>query len=274
MDAPSSCRRARRCSTPSTTSGIAAAAALQGSRSAPLGACRTCLVPRRGSARRAGRLSPARARRHGRQTPSIPRPCACGAAVLDLTLSMLTPVGGRATASASSAAAGAPAWHAAPRAQRRSCIASRPTRRKSFFVLDREACILCGRCTIACDDVQQIGAISARRPRPRRCGSASPATARWRPPSARRAASAWPPARPARCARRKRPAPIVARRSRRRARYCGVGCGITLAGATDGRLAVMADDAPANRSSLRHALREGPLRHRLRALARSRHRRR
>ena len=31
---------------------------------------------------------------------------------------------------------------------------------KSFFVLDREACILCGRCTVACDDVQQIGAIS------------------------------------------------------------------------------------------------------------------
>src|SRR5262249_61313178 len=31
---------------------------------------------------------------------------------------------------------------------------------KSFFVLDREACILCGRCTVACDDVQQIGAIA------------------------------------------------------------------------------------------------------------------
>src|SRR2546428_13283947 len=31
---------------------------------------------------------------------------------------------------------------------------------KSFFVLDREACILCGRCTVACDDVQRIGAIS------------------------------------------------------------------------------------------------------------------
>ena len=31
---------------------------------------------------------------------------------------------------------------------------------KSFFVLDREACILCGRCTTACADVQHIGAIS------------------------------------------------------------------------------------------------------------------
>ena len=31
---------------------------------------------------------------------------------------------------------------------------------KSFFVLDREACIVCGRCTVACDDVQQIGAIA------------------------------------------------------------------------------------------------------------------
>src|SRR5207249_3715897 len=31
---------------------------------------------------------------------------------------------------------------------------------KSFFVLDRDACILCGRCAVACDDVQQIGAIA------------------------------------------------------------------------------------------------------------------
>src|SRR4029453_6031136 len=31
---------------------------------------------------------------------------------------------------------------------------------KSFFVLDREACILCGRCAVACDDVQHIGAIA------------------------------------------------------------------------------------------------------------------
>ena len=37
---------------------------------------------------------------------------------------------------------------------------------KSFFVLDREACILCGRCTTACDDVQKIG---ASRCSPRAC---------------------------------------------------------------------------------------------------------
>ena len=31
---------------------------------------------------------------------------------------------------------------------------------KSFFVLDRDRCILCGRCVAACQEVQHIGAIA------------------------------------------------------------------------------------------------------------------
>ena len=78
-------------------------------------------------------------------------------AVLDLTLSMLTPSADRdgfgqvgvAAAKHDLPSPGHPAHH------RFETDAS-----KSFFVLDREACILCGRCTVACGDVQQIGAIS------------------------------------------------------------------------------------------------------------------
>ena len=63
-----------------------------------------------------------------------------------------------------------------------------------------------------------------------------------------RAASAWRHARPARSAPRRSPPPI-ARRVETTCPYCGVGCGITLNVRDDHRLAVMADDAPANQSS-------------------------
>src|SRR5207247_1234682 len=75
--------------------------------------------------------------------------------VLDLTLSMLTPAKGEFGALGDAAARhglGEPRF--AP-LHRFDVDAS-----KSFFVLDREACILCGRCTVACDEVQQIGAIA------------------------------------------------------------------------------------------------------------------
>ena len=102
-------------------------------------------------------------------------------------------------------------------------------------------------------------------------GSACSATAPWRRRSAPRAASAWPPARPARSGPRRRRRPIV-RRVETTCPYCGVGCGITPARyATTGGSPCMADDVPANRSSARHALREGPLRHRLRPRARPHH---
>src|SRR5207247_3781043 len=90
--------------------------------------------------------------------------------VLDLTLSMLTPAqresdGGKSAAlptardgfaqlgeAAARHGLGEPSF---PPLHRFDVDAS-----KSFFVLDREACILCGRCTVACDEVKQIGAIA------------------------------------------------------------------------------------------------------------------
>src|SRR5204863_3955214 len=78
------------------------------------------------------------------------------AMVLDLTRSMLT-AGDRRNGFSQVGEAGCrqrvrPLWPALHQ------FAADAT--KSFFVLDRESCILCGRCTTACDDVQQIGAIS------------------------------------------------------------------------------------------------------------------
>ncbi|MBI2884447.1 MAG: formate dehydrogenase subunit alpha [Candidatus Methylomirabilis oxyfera] len=119
---------------------------------------------------------------------------------------------------------------------------------KSFFVLDRDACILCGRCTVACDDVQQIGAIAllGRSSRTKvgvfddgslassvctSCGQcvATCPTGAIRPKE-------WPAA--------------IVREVETTCPYCGVGCGITLRVRADGRLAVMAEDAPDNQSSL------------------------
>ena len=49
--------------------------------------------------------------------------------------------------------------------------------------------------------------------------------------------------------RPKETAAPIARRVETTCPYCGVGCGVELAVRTDQRLAVMADDVPANRSS-------------------------
>ena len=115
-----------------------------------------------------------------------------------------------------------------------------PDTTKSFFVLDREACILCGRCTTACDDVQQIGAISMLgRGHAMKVGvagdglmSASVCT------SCGQCVATCPTGalRP-----KEAPAPI-ARRVETTCPYCGVGCGITLA---------VRDDRPARRDGRR-----------------------
>src|SRR2546425_7637785 len=119
---------------------------------------------------------------------------------------------------------------------------------KSFFVLDREACILCGRCTVACDDVQQIGAISLLgRGHASKVGVfADGAMATSVCTSCGQCVATCPTGalRP-----KEAPAPIT-RRVETTCPYCGVGCGIGLDVRADGRLAVMADDAPANLSSL------------------------
>ena len=122
----------------------------------PLGACRTCLVHVDGM-----RGLPAACHLPAREglvvSTGHPDAVRVRRGVLDLTLSMLTPGAvrdgfGQLGAAAERHALARPSWtplHQAP-----------VDDTKSFFVLDRDACILCGRCAVACNDVQQIGAIA------------------------------------------------------------------------------------------------------------------
>src|SRR5437867_8779847 len=163
--------------------------------------------------------------------------------VLDLTLSMLTPAKDEFGALGDAAARhglGEPGF--AP-LHRFDVDAS-----KSFFVLDREACILCGRCTVACDEVQQIGAIALLgRGHTTRVGvfgdgplAASVCT------SCGQCVATCPTGA---LSTKEGPATIV-RRVETTCPYCGVGCGLVVPVREDGRLALMADDVPSNKSSL------------------------
>src|SRR5262249_47747437 len=162
----------------------------------------------------------------------------------DLTLSMLTPGAGRDGFGQLSEAA---ARHGLAGPSHQALHRFPVDDTKSFFVLDREACILCGRCTTACDDVQHIGAISLLgRGHAERVGvfgdgamAASICT------SCGQCVATCPTGalRP-----KETPAPIE-RRVETTCPYCGVGCGIVSAVRADGRLALMADDVPANGSS-------------------------
>jgi formate dehydrogenase alpha subunit len=229
----------------------------------PLGACRTCLVHVDGM-----RGTPAACHLPARDgmVVSIEHPEAVRvrSTVLDLTRSMLSgePPGGAfpprptdfgqvGTALARHARR-EPTWAPLHR------FAVDDT--KSFFVLDREACILCGRCTVACDDVQQIGAISLLgRSHAAKVGVfADAAMADSVCTSCGQCVATCPTG----ALRPKEPAPKIVRAVETTCPYCGVGCGITLrvtAGEREGsgapfarqeRLAVMADDVPANQSSL------------------------
>ncbi|HWN90538.1 MAG TPA: formate dehydrogenase subunit alpha, partial [Verrucomicrobiae bacterium] len=119
---------------------------------------------------------------------------------------------------------------------------------KSFFVLDREACILCGRCTTACAEVQHIGAISLiGRGHESRVGvagdglmSSSICTSCGQCVATCPTGALRPKEKPA----------AIARQIETTCPYCGVGCGIKLNVREDGKLAVMAEDVPENRSSL------------------------
>src|SRR5207244_1709732 len=122
----------------------------------PLGACRTCLVQVEGQ-----RGTPAACHLPARDgmvvSTTHPDVVRIRAMVLDLTRSMLSEGPqrngfGQVGVATARTGVGEQAW---PALTRFTHDAS-----KSFFVLDREACMLCGRCTTACDDVQQIGAIS------------------------------------------------------------------------------------------------------------------
>src|SRR3989442_250133 len=210
----------------------------------PLGACRTCLVHVEGQ-----RGTPAACHLPARDSMVVdtqhPEFVRVRSMVLDLTRSMLTP-GDRRMGFGQLGDATArhgrlePSW--AP------LHAYDEDASKSFFVLDRDACILCGRCAVACDDVQQIGAIALLgRGHAMKVGvfgdgpmASSVCT------SCGQCVATCPTGalRP-----KEAPAPID-RRVETTCPYCGVGCGIGLDVRADGRLAVMADDAPANRSSL------------------------
>ena len=209
-----------------------------------LGACRTCLVHVEGQ-----RGTPAACHLPARDgmvvSTTHPDVVRIRAMVLDLTRSMLSEGPqrdgfGQVGVATARHGVGEPAWPALHRFE--------PDASKSFFVLDREACILCGRCTTACDDVQQIGAISMLgRGHAMKVGvvgdalmSASVCT------SCGQCVATCPTG----ALRPKEEAAMITRRVDTTCPYCGVGCGITVAVREDRRLAVMADDAPANLSSL------------------------
>jgi formate dehydrogenase (NADP+) alpha subunit len=210
---------------------------------APLGACRTCLVHVEGQ-----RGLPAACHTHVRagMTVSTVHPDAIRVrrAVLDLTRSMLVPGPGRDGFGELGEAA---RQHAMAHPSHAPLHRAPVDDTKSFFVLDREACILCGRCAVACGDVQQIGAISlVGRGHATRVGvfgdgpmSSSVCT------SCGQCVATCPTGalRP-----KETPAPI-AKQVETTCPYCGVGCGIVLRVRDDGRLSVMADDAPGNASS-------------------------
>ena len=210
----------------------------------PLGACRTCLVHVEGQ-----RGVPAACHLPARDGMIVdtqhPEAVKTRRAVLDLTWSMLTPSRDRDGFGQLGEAA---SRHALARPSAAAHHRFAVDDSKSFFVLDREACILCGRCTTACADVQHIGAISlVGRGHDARVGvaadglmSSSICT------SCGQCVATCPTG-----ALRPKEIPVpITREIETTCPYCGVGCGIRLKVREDDRLAVMADDVPENRSSL------------------------
>src|SRR5712692_1488187 len=210
----------------------------------PLGACRTCLVHVEGQ-----RGLPAACHLPARDGMIVetqhPEAVKTRRAVLDLTWSMLTPLPdrdgfgqlGEAASRHGLAASSRPAHHHFA-----------VDNSKSFFVLDREACILCGRCTTACAEVQHIGAISLiGRGHDSRVGVAADGLMSSSICTSCGQCVATCPTGALRP--KETPAPIT-REIETTCPYCGVGCGIRLKVREDGRLAVMADDVPENHSSL------------------------
>jgi formate dehydrogenase alpha subunit len=210
----------------------------------PLGACRTCLVHVEGQ-----RGLPAACHLPARDGMVVstqhPDAVRVRAAVIDLTMSMLTPRPdrdgfGQASEAAERHGRPEPSWTPMHRFDVDTT--------KSFFVLDREACILCGRCTVACDDVQQIGAIALLgRGHATKVGVfGDGAMASSVCTSCGQCVATCPTG-----ALRPKDTPAkVVRTVQTTCPYCGVGCGLEVAVREDERLALMADDVPTNRSSL------------------------
>ena len=114
-----------------------------------------------------------------------------------------------------------------------------------FYIFDAAECILCGRCTSACQDLQHIGAIGIAG-----SGAAVRIAAFNDEPLAEsictscgQCVAACPTG-----AIRSKQAPAPARTVSTVCPYCGVGCGIKLSADDQGRITHV-DDDPANRSS-------------------------
>ena len=227
---------------------------------AALGACRTCLVHVDGQ-----RGTPAACHLPARdgmvvdtQHPEVVR---VRATVLDLTRSMLTPAPHR---NGFGQLGEAVARHGRLEPSWAPLHAYDEDASKSFFVLDRDACILCGRCAVACDEVQQIGAIAllgrGHATKVGVFGDGSMAS------SVCTSCGQCVATCPTGALRPKEPSGKIASTVSTTCPYCGVGCGIVLRvregesegesegglplGQKGGRLALMTDDAPTNRSSL------------------------
>src|SRR5256712_1233944 len=210
----------------------------------PLGACRTCLVQVEGQ-----RGTPAACHLPARDGMAVstthPEVVRVRQTVLDLTRSMLTSGSGRDGFGQLGRAC---ERHGVRNGSFASLHQFEPDDTKSFFVLDREACILCGRCTVACDDVQQIGAIALLgRGHATRVGVFGDSTmASSVGPSCGQCVATCPTG----ALRPKETPAKIARRVETTCPYCGVGCGIGVNVRDNGHLAVMADDVPSNKSSL------------------------
>jgi formate dehydrogenase alpha subunit len=211
---------------------------------APLGACRTCLVHVEGQ-----RGTPAACHLPARdgmivdtQHPEVVR---VRSMVLALTLSMLTP-GEQRNGFGQLGDAAVRHGHLGELWTPLHSYEEDAT--KSFFVLDRDACILCGRCAVACDDVQQIGAIALLgRNHATKVGVfGDGAMASSVCTSCGQCVATCPTG----ALRPKETPTKIVRSVETTCPYCGVGCGIEVKIREDGRLALMADDAPRNRSSL------------------------
>ena len=210
---------------------------------APLGACRTCLVHVEGQ-RGLAAACHLPAREGMVVSTGHPDAVRVRRGVLELTRAMLTPGAGREGFGELGEAAArhglaAPAYTPLHRFA--------PDASQSFFVLDREACILCGRCAVACGDVQRIGAIALLgRGHATKVGVAGDGLlASSVCTSCGQCVATCPTG-----ALRPNEAPAGrARTVETTCPYCGVGCGLELAVRADGRLALMAGDAPRNASS-------------------------
>ncbi len=211
----------------------------------PLGACRTCLVQIEGvRGTPASCSTPARdgmvVHTDSEEVVRIRR------GVLELTLGMLTADGNGKT--------GFGELTEAARRHGLETSSYQPHHHfetddsKSFFVLDRNSCIMCGRCTDGCDQVQHIGAISLMgKGHDSKVGvfgdglmSSSICTSCGQ-------CVATCPTQALRVKEKQLP---IVKQVDTTCPYCGVGCGINLKVRDDGRISVMADDAPKNLSSL------------------------